>query len=171
MSNVRALVVVAVLSLAVPAGAAAKVHPYIPPGNSGANQYVESIPTAGGSDSTRSVTQSPATGSALAPATQSALRRAGPAGRATAEIANATAPARLRHRRDVSPTGPGGGASGPGSFGAGGASGSTAAGSPAGAVLKSLFGLQGQGGAVPAILVTAALVLGASRLWRRRTPQ
>lgn len=163
----RAFLIAAALSLAFPAAGAAKLRPYIPPGNSGANEYVESVPTAGGSNATGNVIESGG-GSALAPGTQSALARQGRDGRATAAVANETAPRNLRHRfrRHVGPSVTGG-STGSGSPGAG--TSPEAGGSPAGAVLKSLFGLQGQGGAaLPAILILAALVLGAERMWRRR---
>ncbi len=164
----RALLIAAVLSLAFPAAGAAKLRPYIPPGNSGANEYVESVPTAGGSNPTGNVIESGG-GSALAPGTQSALARQGRDGRATAAVANETAPPNLRHRhrQHIGASGAGGGSTGSGSPGAG--TSPEAGGSPAGAVLKSLFGLQGQGSAaLPAILILAALVLGAERMWRRR---
>lgn len=165
----RALLIAAALSLALPAAGAAKLRPYIPPGNSGANEYVESVPTAAGNNSTGNVIGSGASGpSVLAPSTRSALATQGRDGRATAALANATAPATLRdrHRRHVAPGA--GGSSGAGSSGGGVPAGS--GGSPAAAVLKSLFGLQGGGGAVlPVLLILAALVLGAERMWRRRT--
>ena len=165
----RALLIAAALSLALPAAGAAKLRPYIPPGNSGANEYVESVPTAAGNNSTGNVIESGASGpSVLAPSTRSALATQGRDGRATAALANATAPATLRerHRRHVAPGA--GGSSGAGSSGGGVPAGS--GGSPAAAVLKSIFGLQGGGGAVlPVLLILAALVLGAERMWRRRT--
>jgi uncharacterized membrane protein len=176
---VRALLIAAALSLALPAAGAAKLRPYIPPSNSGANEYVESVPTAAGNNSTGNVIESGASGpSVLAPSTRSALATQGRDGRATAALASATAPATLRdrHRRHVAP-GAGGssgaGSSGAGSSGAGSSGGGVPAGSggsPAAAVLKSIFGLQGGGGAVlPVLLILAALVLGAERMWRRRT--
>lgn len=170
----RALLIAAALSLALPAAGAAKLRPYIPPGNSGANEYVESVPTAAGNNSTGNVIGSGASGpSVLAPYTRSALASQGRDGRATAALANATAPPTLRgrHQRHVGPGA--GGSSGAGSSGAGSSGGGVPAGSggsPAAAVLKSLFGLQGGGGAVlPVLLILAALVLGAERMWRRRT--
>ncbi len=165
----RALLIAAALSLALPAAGAAKLRPYIPPGNSGANEYVESVPTAAGNNSTGNVIESGAGGpSVLAPSTRSALATQGRDGRATAALANATAPATLRdrHRRHVAPGA--GGSSGAGSSGGGVPA--VSGGSPAAAVLKSIFGLQGGGGAVlPVLLILAALVLGAERMWRRRT--
>ncbi len=167
----RAFLIAAALSLALPAAGAAKLRPYIPPGNSGANEYVESVPTAAGNNSTGNVIESGGAGpSPLAPSTQSALASQGRDGRAAAALANATAPASLRnrHHRAVAPGSGGGGSPGVGSSARGGPAAS--GGSPAAAVLKSLFGLQGQSGAVmPVILILAALALGAERLWRRRT--
>ncbi len=176
--SVRPLLIAAVLTVALPAGASAKLRPYIPPGNSGANQYVESVPTAGGDNSARNVISgdrgsslAPST-SSLAPSTQSALTRAGRDGRATAAVANATAP-KSRHHRVHAAAGAGTLGGGGGTFGgAGGASTSQGGASPVRGVLSSLFGLQGQGGlgrALPAILIAIVLALGAGRVWRRRT--
>jgi hypothetical protein len=163
---VKALSIAAVLLVALPASASAKLRPYVPPGNSGANEYVESVPTAGGDKSTGNVIAAGATGSAaaLAPSTQSALTRAGADGRRTAAVANATAPRRARHDVHIA-AGSGGG--NPGS----GASSSQGGASPAGGILSSLLGLHGQGGlggTLPAILIATMLALGVGRVWRRR---
>jgi hypothetical protein len=167
--SVRPLLIAAVLVVALPASASAKLRPYIPPGNSGANEYVESVPTAGGDNSTRNVISSGDQGSALAPATQRALKRAGADGRAAAAIANATAP-RSRHQHRGVQVGAGGGG---GTAGGGGGAGSSASGASAvGGVLRSLVGLQGPGGlggVLPAILIATVLAFGAGRVWRRRT--
>jgi hypothetical protein len=160
--------VAAALAAAFPASASAKLRPYIPPGNSGANEYVESIPTAGGDKSTGNVIASGDTGSALAPSTRSALRRAGPDGRRTAAVANATAPRRGRHGVRIAAT-PAGGTAGGGAGSQGGAAGGSQA--PAGGILRSLLGIQGQGGlgaALPALLIATMLAVAAGRVWRRR---
>lgn len=160
----RALLIAGVLVVALPAAAGAKLRPYVPPGNSGANEYVESVPTAGGDNSTGSVITSGDTGTSLAPSIQTALTRSGPDGRATARVANSTAQRRPRHGEH--PAAVAGGASG---AGGGGSPGGAA---PAGGVLRSLLGLEGQGGlggALPAILIATVLALGAGRVWRRRT--
>jgi hypothetical protein len=159
--SVRWLLVAAALAAALPASASAKLRPYIPPGNSGANEYVESVPTAGGDKSTGNVIASGDTASALAPSTRAALRRAGADGRRAAAFANATAPPRGRQGVHIVA------ATGGGTPGAGAGSSQT----PAGGILRSLFGLQGQGGlggALPAILIASMLALAAGRVLRRR---
>jgi len=129
--SISAVIIVASLALA-PAASAAH-HPkshgssygqyYIPPGNGAANEYVESIPTAGGSRPSRAVgggTGStgarPGGGSAGAPysaATKSALLHQGADGARAAALASATAPASVRRKHHAK------GANGSGSSGAG----------------------------------------------------
>jgi hypothetical protein len=77
---------------ALPSAAAAA--PYVPPGNSAANQYTEAVPTAGGPKATGKGKQggdrSP--GRVLGARNAAKLDAKGPQGRATAELAAATAP-------------------------------------------------------------------------------
>ena len=83
----------------------------VPPGNSGVNQYTESIPTAGGPTiGTETQERSPA--KTLGPRRAQRLESLGPEGRATAELAARTAP-----------TGGRPGAATPGETGAGGGNG------------------------------------------------
>jgi hypothetical protein len=99
----RILVALLLLALSVPTGVAAQV---VPPGNSGIDQYQESLPGAGGDRPTGptgsakgNVTE---TGSAsesgglgephVSPSTAQRLNKLGPDGRATAAVAAATAP-------------------------------------------------------------------------------
>jgi len=74
------LVLLAVLSLAAPA-AAQQVN--APPGNSGVDEYLETVPGAGGNrPSTSDTDRSP-----LSPGARAELERQGPDGRAAAELA------------------------------------------------------------------------------------
>jgi hypothetical protein len=77
--------------LAVPAIAAAEY--YVPPGNSAANQYTESFPGAGGESGGKHKGVTPA--DALGAGNVKSLEDRGPAGKATAELAAATAPPQL----------------------------------------------------------------------------
>jgi hypothetical protein len=101
-SATRAAAISLLAALILPGIAGAKLRPVIPPGNSGANQYEESIPTArGGQPSTgvRPGTDTRARGgspTALAPSTQRALAAQGQDGIQAAAAARATAPAGVR---------------------------------------------------------------------------
>jgi hypothetical protein len=96
--NRRSLTLVLLASLALPSGALAAVPPnhttVVPPGDSGANQYVEVIPTAGGGtpdSGVRTSTRHPA--GAVSSSTLSTLSHRGSAGTQAAALAVATAPA------------------------------------------------------------------------------
>jgi hypothetical protein len=78
----------AVLALPAPAGAAN----FIPPGNSGVDQYRESIPDAGGSG-TVPRHRGGRHNAAVSPGTRSQLNALGSEGRRPAEAADTTAPA------------------------------------------------------------------------------
>jgi hypothetical protein len=89
MRNALAIVLAGALLVASPS-LAAQGPGRVPPGNSGADQYVESVPGAGGN---HPGTGNPAShAGAVPPGTQRALTSEGPAGRATASLAGATAP-------------------------------------------------------------------------------
>jgi hypothetical protein len=78
--------------LLLPAASGAK---NVPPGNSGADQYSETLPGAGGNEQTNSGGGggNPSSSQpALSPAAQESLEELGPAGRAAADLANRTAP-------------------------------------------------------------------------------
>ena len=84
------------IGLALPAGAAAQ---NVPPGNSGIDQYKESLPGVGGNRptggpgaGTGSGTSSSAGQSRISPSTAKSLNKLGPDGKATAAAAAASAP-------------------------------------------------------------------------------
>jgi hypothetical protein len=185
----RATIVAALVALALPASALASTPPkyFIPPGNSSGNQYVESIPTAGGKSSTNGVTHSGGGHGTLPPRTQSALVSQGHDGAQAAAFANATGngpqsggsgSTHARHGAGGTAGGSGGGGRG----GAGGAGGGASSGagngsnagavgsSPAASVAHSLTGLGGQGGLgwLPFVLLAVALGLAAIAILRRR---
>jgi hypothetical protein len=81
----------AVAALALPAAAAAEY--YVPPANSAANQYTESVPGAGGESGGKRKKATP--GTALGAGNAKKLEAKGPAGKATAELAAETAPPQL----------------------------------------------------------------------------
>ena len=79
-----------VAGLALPGSAAAEY--YVPPGNSAANQYTESLPGAGGESAGKrgETIRSPA--ESLGQQNAKRLEAQGPAGKATAQVAAETAP-------------------------------------------------------------------------------
>jgi hypothetical protein len=84
----------------MPGGAVARARNVVPPDNSGANQYVEVIPTASGGKPSHRITGSSGGSSAqtaIAPSTEQALAQQGTAGVQALALARATAPAGLRH--------------------------------------------------------------------------
>jgi hypothetical protein len=87
---------VATVALALPASAPAEA--IVPPGNSAANQYTETAPSAGGEQlppgGNSPKGHSPSPTKALGAPTADRLEELGPAGRATAALAAAGAPAR-----------------------------------------------------------------------------
>lgn len=90
MTRFAALVAVAA-GLLLPASALAEY--YVPPGNSAANQYTESLPSAGGESAGKGGgggTKAPAR--SLGARNVHKLEAQGPAGEATAEVAAETAP-------------------------------------------------------------------------------
>ena len=161
------------ISVMVPATAQASFKPYVPPGNSAANEYVESVPTASGNRSTRPITShssSASQSSALSPGTQTALARQGRDGARAAALVQATAPASARKHNRHSSTG-GAAPNGSGGGGSGGGSGGGTASAPAATLLHALTGSgtsSGLGAALPALLIVAALTLSGIALWRRR---
>jgi hypothetical protein len=91
-------------ALSASAGAA----PYVPPGNSAANQYTEAVPTAGGPKATDKGKQgqgrSPS--KVLGARNTAKLDAQGAQGRATAELAAATAPVAVGESRSASAQAP-----------------------------------------------------------------
>lgn len=163
--------------LTFPAAAMASWAPYVPPGNSGANQYIESVPSASGNTSTGTVrSHRPSSGKALAaqpgpvsPRTEAALLAAGHAGRVTAVLASTTGPRGLTgssapHRTTKKRSGVAASSSGSSSGGGTGSTGSSGAGS----VLAAVTGASGASDLLPFILAVSALALAAIALLRRR---
>jgi hypothetical protein len=166
--KVRLLVSLALLVF--PASALASTHPVIPSGNSGANEYIETLPGASGqgraevrppssthpsSSGTSTVGSSPVLPTPVA----SSLARRGRDGRAAATFARATGPSGARHR-DL-----------PVSVSLGGPK-PPAGSSPVSTVLGSLTGLSGGGGlgaALPVMLVLIAVWIAGLVIRRRRT--
>jgi hypothetical protein len=166
--KVRLLVSLALLVF--PASALASTHPVIPSGNSGANEYIETLPSASGqgraevrppsnphpASSGTSTVGSPALPTPVA----SSLARRGHDGRAAARFARATGPSGARHRDLPASVSQGGGPKPP------------AGSSPVSTVLGSLTGLSGGGGlgaALPIMLVLIAVWIAGLALRRRRT--
>jgi hypothetical protein len=168
----------AALALTLAAPAAAKNRTLAPPGNSAIGQYVESVPTASGSQPTNSIHPagggahsggsagggtggggpSSGAGTAVSAATLQSLASHGSDGQATAALARATAPT-----ASTAGGSPGHGSS---TLNHGGSSGS-----PFSAVLSALGGSSTGGGLgvlLPIILIGTLLGAGALALLRRR---
>jgi hypothetical protein len=174
----RSLIIGLIVAAAFPAGALAAGsprlpgRPLVPQGNSGADQYVESLPTAGGQRPTYSVNPtrpgSPGASAGLAPAVRRALARQGEAGRQTAGLARNYAPAKHRsaHRGSLGAVG-GSSSSGTPSGGA-----ATGQGPSAAAILvRSLTGFTSQGGlgaGLAVLLILTVLGAGGLAVARRR---
>jgi hypothetical protein len=175
------ILLIAVVAVALPAAASARgcTHSIAPPGNSGVNQYVETVPTAGGGCPTSTIHSGGTHGGAVSPGTTHALSSLGANGRGAAAFADATGTVRARtsqvrasqkHKGSSSHSqttlgGPSGG-----SGGSGGNSGS--GGSPASAVIKTLSGSGGGGGLgvlLPIILAAVAVAAAGLAVTRRRT--
>jgi hypothetical protein len=175
---VKSLILGLIVAVAWAAGASAAGRPLVPQGNSGADQYVESIPTAAGQQPTisnhRNHSSSAGSSSAsagLSPSVQAALARQGDAGRRTAALARAYAPARRRSARRGTAI-PGGGSSG-GSSSAGGIPAGGAEGAPSASAMlvRSLTGLGSSGGlgaGLSVLLLLTALGAGVLAVVRRR---
>jgi cobalamin biosynthesis Mg chelatase CobN len=163
--------IVAAAILALPSAALAQR--VVPPGNSAANQYTETFPTAKGPAATRKRGKqrhrSPA--EALGPRKARRLASEGPQGRELAAVVAATAPSAAQ------PGGARGAGSEPGSHsGSDPRSGSVSRGdavddsSGLGEVVSQATGSSDTGGmgiALP-LLILAAFVASAVYLWRRR---
>lgn len=146
------------LLLAMPAAAAAS-HQTLPPGNSGADEYVEGVPGAGGDKPSGNVGQGDdAGGGTLPPAAQEALGAQGTDGEKAAGLAAATAPDDAKNAGSGTDEGSGGG------------KGSDPSGSRVGQVVEALTGSgsDGMGVVLPLILVTTVVVALALLLSRRR---
>lgn len=115
-------------ALVLPAAAAAEY--YVPPGNSAANQYTETLPSAGGDSAGKKEKVTPA--DAIGAANAKRLEQHGPAGKAAAELAAETAPAPVVNLETEDEEGGGAAGGGSGSGGSGGNGGSGAAGANGG---------------------------------------
>jgi hypothetical protein len=100
MKTMFVAVALVVLVAAIPASAVASTQYYIPPGNSSANEYVESVPTAGGGSASGfpgvgggTRPQHGGTAGAVSSSTRSALVHQGRDGVLTAAFATESAPA------------------------------------------------------------------------------
>jgi hypothetical protein len=78
---------------------AATAAPILPPGNSAANQYAQTLPGPGGNEAVggRHEPRSPA--KVLGKSTTERMRKLGPEGRAALQLAAETAPQAVRHHR------------------------------------------------------------------------
>lgn len=131
-----------------------------PPGNAGIGEYVETVPAAGGSRTSRDPKGNPARGGTLAPSAREELEALGEDGAALAEAIESTGPA----RRETA--------------GSGGTSGSAAAPalqdsseSPLSSVLRAATGGSGDAGMgalLPIILAATLALFLAAALTRRR---
>ena len=119
ISRITATGAIAAL-LALPGTAFAEY--YVPPGNSAANQYTETLPSAGGDSAGKKKKVTPA--DAIGAANAKKLEQHGPTGKAAAELAAETAPTPVVNVEadESEPTG-GGGAGGGSSSGSGGTGG------------------------------------------------
>jgi hypothetical protein len=174
----RSLVIGLIVAAAFPAGATAfSGRPLVPQGNSGANQYVESLPTAAGQRPTYSFNPSRPGSSAstgLAPAVRRALARQGEAGRQTAGLAHDYAPVKpvkpVKHRGSPRGAVAAGGGSSSGGRPSGGAP-ATQGPSAAAILVRSLTGFTSQGGlgaGLAVLLILSALGAGGLAAARRR---
>jgi hypothetical protein len=103
------------VGLALPAQALAEY--YVPPGNSAANQYTESLPSAGGESSGgrgHGGGGTPTPQQSLGARNAKRLEAQGPAGEATAELAAETAPPAKLVQVDTGSSSPAGGQAGSG---------------------------------------------------------
>lgn len=80
----------ALAALALPGSALAEY--YVPPGNSAANQYTETLPSAGGDSAGKGKGKGVTVAQALGAENAHKLEAQGPAGKAAAELAAETAP-------------------------------------------------------------------------------
>jgi hypothetical protein len=174
----RSLIIGLIVAAALPAGAIAAGSPrlpgraLLPQGNSGVNQYIESVPTAGGQRPTYSVNPtrpgSQGASAGLAPAVRSGLARQGEAGRQTARLAHDYAPPKHRSPRRHA-AGAAGGSSTQGTP-SGGSTGDRGP-SAAAILVRSVTGFTSEGGlgaGLAVLLVLAALGAGGLGLARRR---
>lgn len=146
--------------LAWPVGSAAAAPGAVPPGASGANQYTETLPGAGGDEPTHNVKQkgqgpgAKTPSEALGEENASQLEALGPDGRAAAQLAAAGAPPRaVGGKAEEGTTNPRGS-------------------SAVGQILGQLTGTadsEGMGLLLPLLIAAAILAAAGYALGRRRT--
>jgi hypothetical protein len=91
----RLITALLALALLAPAGAAAQSpQTNAPPGNSAIDEYLETVPTAGGDATPRPPGAATGGEQVLTQAQRAALERQGPDGKALADVVDATAPSR-----------------------------------------------------------------------------
>jgi hypothetical protein len=190
MRKISAMIAMGVvLAFATSASAGHRTHNQVPPGNSGIDQYTESIPGAGGNHPTSgghgggNVGGGGGNPSAVSPSVIRTLSSQGPAGRGAARLATATAPnlrgtgadsIRAAGRNASTGNGGGNGGSERGTSRGNGAGDSAGSGSAAKAIGAELTGSgadTGMGIWLPIILgstLAAALALTVLR-WRRES--
>ena len=143
------------LALALAAPAAAQRGTLAPPGNSGVDEYKETIPTSRGNRPTDSLPGGGG-GGGLNQGAQRSLDRLGAGGQTVADLAKRTAPPKAR----------------PGDRGAVADAQTSDEGSPFGAVFKRVFGVgddgSGSGALLPLTLLAGLVALSAIALLRRR---
>lgn len=155
------------LGLSAPA-AIAGTPPLLPEGPSGAGQYTETLPGAGGNETTRGIREKEGGSGARTPAAvlgrenAARLEALGAAGQEAARLAAAGAP------RGVGAAQEGGGV-------AGRSSSSTSGSSALGQILGQLTGSSDSGGGMglllPLLIGAAIVAAGAFAIGRRRAPQ
>ncbi len=162
MGPLRPTAFLAAAALAFPAVGLAATHHVLPPGNSGANQYTETLPGAGGNVPSGEAKGGGLPAKSLGSANAAQLEALGPEGRAAAQLAAATGPK----------TPGGSGSSGAAAQGgSGAANGRLPSGSAGlGQILGQLSGASASGGM--GILLPLAIVAAAAGsfgyLWRKR---
>ena len=155
------------IAMALPATALAQA--IVPPGNSAANQYTETAPSAGGDQlppggSSRGG-HSPSPAKTLGAATADRLEELGPAGRATAALAAVGAPAPSQRQGSGGAGSGDGGATAPALVSIGDPDGS----SGLGQVLGQATGLSSASqSSLPLLLALAVTVVWAAAYLRRR---
>jgi hypothetical protein len=167
MVTTRTTLFAILIAMALPSVAAAKSPGGLPSGNSGAYQYVESIPTAGGAKRDGPVHSAPKSSSpgSVPVSTQRSLQGDGSAGQAAFSVAAATAP-KARHRprrRANSQAHPASGTAPPGSSG-----GPPSGASRASAVIGAVTGVGANGSGVALLIILIAVAAGAVALRLRR---
>ena len=145
------------LALVLAAPAAAQRGTLAPPGNSGVDEYKETIPTSRGNRPTDSLPGGGGGGGGgLNQGAQRSLDRLGADGQAVADLAKRTAPPKAT----------------PGERGAVAGAEASNEGSPFGAVFKRVFGVgddgSGTGALLPLTLLAGLVALSAIALLRRR---